>query len=64
VVILIAWFGATFGIAFAVVEWRANDEPSFFCKETFRAAIQERFDNPAQAEENVRLACGENYLSN
>ena len=31
------WFAATFGVAFAVVKWREDSEPDFFCQEATRA---------------------------
>ena len=40
------WLATTFGVAFAVVEWRASDsEPDFFCRETFRAFLDHPTDN-------------------
>ena len=43
---LVVWFAATFGIAFAVVEWRSDSskEPSFFCQEVFKGALEGRWD--------------------
>ena len=59
---LVVWLGATFAVAFVVVEWRSDgDEPNFFCQETFRAAVQGRYDTSAEALKNVRLACGDEF---
>lgn len=60
-VAFLVWLGATFGVAFAVVEWRSDNDPNFFCRETFRAAVQGEFDSPAAAAKNVRIACGDDY---
>lgn len=39
VTILVVWIATTFAVAFAVVEWRKDSDPSFYCREATRAYL-------------------------
>ena len=41
---MLIWLASTFGVAFAVVEWREDPEPDFFCREAFRAFVNDPVD--------------------